>query len=117
MGVRRAAKYRERIEVQERRPTQNAHGDTVEAWVTVAGGKRRAEITATGGSQPIQGNQQQAITVYLVVTRADRLMRSVKPTQRLLWISAGGRVLNIESAVPVGDGRREIKFACVELVI
>lgn len=104
----RAGRLRVRITIESRALVQDALGQAVESWSTVATVPADVRM-AGGGERFVRGADQEQAAVDYVVRM--RYRSDVTPLTRLVW---GSRVLDIESAVdPDGHGR-ELVCRCVE---
>lgn len=104
----RAGRMRARVTIQSRTITQDALGQAVESWSTVA--TVAADVRMAGGSERFVsgGDQEQAAIDYVVRMR---YRSDVTPLMRLVW---GSRTLDIESAVDPDGRGRELVCRCIE---
>lgn len=103
-----AGRLRERVTLQKPVLSQDAAGQPIPTWTTVATGIP-AEVLFVAGREGFR-NQQQVIAAYTHKVTI-RYRSDVSPQMRLLW---GSRVLNIESAGdPVGN-HLELTILCTE---
>lgn len=103
----RAGKLNKRVTVQRNAgTTQDAAGQPVESWTTVA--TRWATVEQLGGGEPFQGEQHHGRGEWRVTMR---YLSGVRPKMRVLY---GSRVLDIHTVRDVDERRTTTEILATE---
>lgn len=102
---------RARVTIQSRTIAQDALGQAIESWSTVATVPADVRM-ASGGERVVSGADQELATITHVVRM--RYRDDVTPLARFLH---GERTLDIESAVDPDGRGRELVCMCVERLV
>lgn len=99
-------------------PSRDAYGEALPPWEEVLAGNgaatRRAEVTPLSGREFWQARQVQAETTHRVRVRWAPELAGLTSAWRV--VLAGGRVLQIESALNAGERDRVWELMCREVV-
>jgi SPP1 family predicted phage head-tail adaptor len=107
----RAGSLRHRITIQEATLTQDAHGQPIASWGTLAGGRNLpARVDSVEGGERIRGRQVAAEATTLFTTR---YLRGITPQMRVTY---QGRTLPIVRVSDPDGKRLELRIECKELV-
>lgn len=109
-------KLRERVRIERLsvNPSRDAAGAEIEAWETVD--TVWASVEATGGTEFFASGQVQANATHKVTVRH---RDDVTPKNRLIWVTNGDKVLNVESvneSVGGGSSGNSLEIMCVREV-
>lgn len=115
----RSGRQRERVTIQKPVETQAAENGFGE--IDLADGDanwqnlttRWADVTPSAGREFVQGEQVQADVSHVVILRHDSETALVTPKYRL---KVGSRYLNILSAYPKDNRKRDMVLQCQEVV-
>lgn len=107
----RAGRLRTPVTIQNRTIAQDALGQAIESWSTVA--TVRAEVRPTGGQERMIGGGD--VPLATVTHRITMRYRSdVTPLSRLI---VEGRIFDVEQADPLNVGKKDMLICrCVERV-
>lgn len=97
---------RHRIFFQQAVETDDGYGGKLKTWVNY--GEAWAKVEPLSGREFFFAHQIQNEVTHRLTTR---FRRDVKPDMR---ISAGGRILEIESIIDLNEGHQFLEFYCKE---
>jgi SPP1 family predicted phage head-tail adaptor len=106
--------YRDRIEIQEPKAEDDwvDHTDA-DNWKLYA--QRKAEVIAATGREFVSGEKVAADISHMVLMYYDSKTKDITPKMRIKTV-VDEKILEIETAYPRGNQRREMVCQCKEVV-